>query len=109
MLHRAQSSSQNKVKHTLGKLEDLYSNHVSDFNINKQIYFAETNLSLELIKEISAKAWKYLTLATFWPKDISYNPVESGVKVNKYPGFEMEHLLVAKLCWQKTIQGRNSI
>ena len=99
-----------KVKHTLGKLKGLYSNHISDFNINWQISdLTETNFSLELIKETPARTWKYLTLAKLWPKGISYKPVKSGVKVNVYPGFKMEHLLLTKLYLQKNIQGRNSI
>lgn len=51
-----------KVKHTLGKLKGLSSNHISDFNINWQISdLTETNFSLELIKETPARTWKYLT------------------------------------------------
>lgn len=61
------------------------------------------------MKETPARTWEYLTPAEFWPKGISYYSVESGVKVNKYPGFEMYHLSLTKLYLQKTIQGRNSI
>lgn len=99
-----------KVKHLLGKLKGLYSNHISDFNINWQISdLTETIFSLELVKETPARTWKYLNPAKFWPKGISYCPIESSVKVSKHSGFEMEHLLLTKLYLQKTIQGRNSI
>lgn len=86
----------------LRKLKGLYSSNTYDFNINWLISdLTETNYSLELIKETPARTWKYFTLAKFLAKGTSYYPVERDVKVNKSPGFEMEHLSLTKLSLKK--------
>lgn len=51
-------------------------------------------------------AWKYLAPARFWPKGISYFPVEDGVKVNKYPGFEKRHQDIVTIYLHKLFKAR---
>lgn len=48
--------------------------------------------------------WKYLSPVKFWPKGISYFPVQAGVKVDKYPGFEISHESLCKLDLHKMFQ-----
>lgn len=38
----------------------------------------------------NVRMWRYLTLARFWPKGISYFPIEEGFK-EKYPANKSKH------------------
>nr|WDY73504.1 polymerase [Duck hepatitis B virus] len=79
------------AKHHLGKLSGLYQMKGCTFNPEWKVPdISDTHIDLQVINECPSRNWKYLTPAKFWPKSISYFPVQAGVKA-KYPDHVMQH------------------
>nr|WFP21461.1 P protein [Duck hepatitis B virus] len=79
------------AKHHLGKLSGLYQMKGCTFNPEWKVPdISDTHFDLQVINECPSRNWKYLTPAKFWPKSISYFPVQAGVKA-KYPDNVMQH------------------
>nr|P30028.1 RecName: Full=Protein P; Includes: RecName: Full=DNA-directed DNA polymerase; Includes: RecName: Full=RNA-directed DNA polymerase; Includes: RecName: Full=Ribonuclease H [Duck hepatitis B virus strain China]AAA45745.1 polymerase [Duck hepatitis B virus] len=79
------------AKHHLGKLSGLYQMKGCTFNPEWKVPdISDTHFDLQVLNECPSRNWKYLTPAKFWPKSISYFPVQAGVKA-KYPDNVMQH------------------
>nr|WDY73549.1 polymerase [Duck hepatitis B virus] len=79
------------AKHHLGKLSGLYQMKGCTFNPEWKVPdISDTHFDLQVVNECPSRNWKYLTPAKFWPKSISYFPVQAGVKA-KYPDNVMQH------------------
>nr|AAR89934.1 polymerase protein [Duck hepatitis B virus] len=79
------------ARHHLGKLSGLYQMKGCTFNPEWKVPdISDTHFKSEIINECPSRNWKYLTPAKFWPKSISYFPVQAGVKP-KYPDNVMQH------------------
>nr|WDY73531.1 polymerase [Duck hepatitis B virus] len=79
------------AKHHLGKLSGLYQMKGCTFNPDWKVPdISDTHFDLQITNECPSRNWKYLTPAKFWPKSISYFPVQAGVKP-KYPDNVMQH------------------
>ncbi|AAD21980.1 DNA-directed DNA polymerase [Snow goose hepatitis B virus] len=79
------------ARHHLGKLSGLYQMKGCTFNPNWKVPdISDTHFDIDVTNECPSRNWKYLTPAKFWPKSISYFPIQAGVK-NKYPDNVMQH------------------
>lgn len=91
--------------HQLGLLTGLYKYLGATLILTGKIpVFTETSISPEAQQEFPLRNWKYLSPVKFWPKGISYFPVQAGVKVKKYPGFEISHESLCELDVRKMVQ-----
>nr|AAR89939.1 polymerase protein [Sheldgoose hepatitis B virus] len=79
------------ARHHLGKLSGLYQMKGCEFNPEWKVpNLSDTHFKIDIKNECPSRNWKYLTPAKFWPKSISYFPVQVGVKP-KYPDNVMQH------------------
>nr|AXK47347.1 P [Duck hepatitis B virus] [Duck hepatitis B virus] len=79
------------AQHHMGKLSGLYQMKGCSFNPEWKVPdISDTHFDLQVVNECPSRNWKYLTPAKFWPKSISYFPVQAGVKA-KYPDNVMQH------------------
>nr|CAA52700.1 polymerase [Duck hepatitis B virus] len=79
------------ARHHLGKLSGLYQMKGCTFNPEWKVPdISDTHFNLDVVNECPYRNWKYLTTAKFYPKSISYFPVQVGVKP-KYPDNVMQH------------------